>query len=171
MDVKLTYALIAACSALSGSLLSGFIQAYLIDRRAKKDRELSNYENKRSLAEKMYVNLSSLSLKLSLTKVDMAEGDNKIRYFDKNYDEAHDLISEILMIASLYFPVVKKKLEPISGKANLYWGYFKATLKIDISKNEEGWQHNCNKATAASFDCLELIEAAKKQLELEVKDS
>jgi len=100
----------------------------------------------------------------------MAEGDDKICYFDKNYDEAHDLISEILMVSSLYFPSVKAKLEFIAGKANLYWGYFKSTLKIDISQNQKSWQINCNEATSASIDCLKLIEEAKKQLEHDVKN-
>ncbi|WP_444933047.1 hypothetical protein ACJJIW_18665 [Microbulbifer sp. JMSA004] len=171
MDIKSTYALIAACSALSGALLSGVLQAYLIEKKSKIDRELSNYENRRKLAEKIHFNLSSLSLKLSLAKVDMAEGEDKIRYFDKNYGEAHDLISEVLMISSLYFPGVKEKLLTIEDQANLYWGYFKATLKIDIAENQEGWQFNCDKATSASIDCLELIKKAKAQLELEVKNT
>ena len=56
MDIKSTYALIAAFSALSGAALSDMLQAYLIERKAKKDRELSNYENRRKLAEKMHFN-------------------------------------------------------------------------------------------------------------------
>ena len=165
MEVTTVNVLVGAGSALAGAIISGITQYLLIEKKAKKDRELSDYYNFRAIVENTHTKLGKLSLMLSISKADMAHGEEKLKYFNENYDKANELMSEIIMACTLYFPSVKSNISPIQGEANRYWGYFKAVLMSNGEKTADYIQGNSRKSAEASINCLAIIEEVKGYIE------
>lgn len=176
MEPQVKAGLIGFLAALAASGLTGYINHYLLMKKAKFDAEQEKLKHEREkqheqalhireLKELALKNLNLLSLTLSFSKLDMASSsENSVKYHNENYDQAHTLIAEIMMVVSLHFPKFKSEFKKIEGEANCYWGHFKGYLSSE-NKDTQSPESNFQKACASSIKCLELIKNLKFDIE------
>lgn len=164
LDPKIQAGIIAFITAILATAINNYFAFRLARIKAEEDKKLSESQNLRLQKEVTLKNLYLLSTKLSLTKVEMAEGKNDVKWFNANYDSANELIAELMMSFSLYFNQHKDDFKPLVGEASYYWKCYKDHLSLE-QKDFTSSDTNFQRAFQASLTCNEIITKLMDELE------
>ncbi|MDA3877707.1 MAG: hypothetical protein PF483_11545 [Halothiobacillus sp.] len=156
LDPRIQAGIIAFVAAILATAINNYFGFRLARIKGEEDKKLSNFQNLRTQREKALRNLYLLSTMLSFSKVDMANGREDVKDFNKNYDAANELIAELMMSFSLYFREYKEDFKPLPGEAGSYWKYYKDHL-ISENKDYGSPASNFQKSLNASRTCNDII--------------
>ena len=163
IDTRIQAGIIAFVAALLATAITGYINYRLVRVKAEEDRKLSDWENKRAKKEETLSNLFLLSTMLSFSKIDMAGTREEIKFFNENFDSANELIANIRMSLSLYFPEYSDEFEPVLGESTYYWKCYKDYL-VSEEPDSQGPESSFQRSLQASLECQEIIRNIESKL-------
>lgn len=175
MDAKIIAGIIGFLAAIVATVITGYINHRLLMKKAAFDANLEREKNKqekedeqelhvRSLKEQTIKNLNLLSLKFSMANADItSDQSNPIEYHNDNFNNAYELLCDIKMVISLYFPKHKSHIKEIEKQASFYWGYYKQHLSSEL-KDYTSTESGFNKGLSASHQCTEKIAELNRLL-------
>ena len=133
--------------------------------RLDDERLKTEVQREREELKKLHLLLSRVALETSQT-VSHIQSVNSIspNEFHNIYLENCHLLHEARAISDLYYPEMSEAIGKVYGQSNLFWGYQKSVLRIDIKENAKGWHQNMTEVLKSGKEVSTLVDNLHYQI-------